>query len=69
MVGGNGGVVTALRRVAALPSLRGAALPTPDWGVMIVDGRKYLREAWWASTFPGIAILLTAAFWAVILLA
>jgi len=37
----------------------GTQPPTPDWGVMIADGRKYLREAWWASTFPGIAILLT----------
>lgn len=37
----------------------GTLPPTPDWGVMIADGRKYLREAWWFSTFPGIAILLT----------
>ena len=26
---------------------------------MVADGRKYLREAWWFSTFPGLAILLT----------
>ena len=37
----------------------GTQPPTPDWGVMIADGRKYVREAWWFSTFPGIAILLT----------
>ena len=37
----------------------GTQPPTPDWGVMIADGSKYLREAWWFSTFPGIAILLT----------
>jgi peptide/nickel transport system permease protein len=37
----------------------GTQPPTPDWGVMVADGRKYLREAWWFSTFPGIAILLT----------
>jgi peptide/nickel transport system permease protein len=36
----------------------GTQPPTPDWGVMIADGRKYLREAWWFSTFPGLAILL-----------
>jgi peptide/nickel transport system permease protein len=36
----------------------GTQPPTPDWGVMISDGRKYLREAWWFSTFPGLAILL-----------
>ena len=33
--------------------------PTPDWGAMIAEGRKYLRDAWWFSTFPGVAILLT----------
>jgi peptide/nickel transport system permease protein len=32
---------------------------TSAFSVMIADGRKYLREAWWFSTFPGIAILLT----------
>ena len=37
----------------------GTQPPDPDWGVMIADGRKYLREAWWFSTFPGVAILLT----------
>ena len=37
----------------------GTQPPTPDWGVMVSDGRKYLREAWWYSTFPGLAILLT----------
>ena len=37
----------------------GTQPPTPDWGVMIAEGRKYIREAWWFSTFPGIAILLT----------
>lgn len=37
----------------------GTQPPTPDWGVMIADGRKYLREAWWFSTVPGLAILVT----------
>ncbi len=37
----------------------GTQPPTPDWGVMVSDGRKYLREAWWYSTFPGLGILLT----------
>ena len=37
----------------------GTLPPDPDWGVMVADGRRYLREAWWFSTFPGIAILLT----------
>ncbi|MHB8619121.1 MAG: ABC transporter permease [Chloroflexota bacterium] len=33
--------------------------PTPSWGGMISDGRDYLDVAWWASTFPGLAIALT----------
>jgi len=37
----------------------GTLPPDPDWGVMVADGRRYLREAWWFSTFPGVAILLT----------
>jgi peptide/nickel transport system permease protein len=37
----------------------GAQPPTPDWGQMVSEGRKYIRDAWWYSTFPGLAILLT----------
>ncbi len=31
----------------------------PSWGQMIALGRDYVNVAWWLSTFPGIAILLT----------
>lgn len=37
----------------------GAQPPTPEWGVMIADGRTALFDAWWISTFPGLAILFT----------
>jgi peptide/nickel transport system permease protein len=37
----------------------GVPPPTPDWGVMIAESRNYLPDAWWYSTFPGLAILLT----------
>ncbi len=37
----------------------GIPAPTPAWGVMVSDGRSYLDKAWWVSTFPGTAILLT----------
>lgn len=30
-----------------------------SWGFMIGAGRDVLRIAWWVSTFPGIAILVT----------
>jgi ABC-type dipeptide/oligopeptide/nickel transport system permease subunit len=31
----------------------------PSWGQMIALGRDYISIAWWLSTFPGLAILLT----------
>lgn len=34
----------------------GAQPPTPEWGVMISEGRNYITQEWWVSTFPGIAI-------------
>jgi peptide/nickel transport system permease protein len=37
----------------------GAQPPTPEWGVMIAEGRNYLSNQWWVSTFPGLAILIT----------
>ena len=37
----------------------GTGLSYPSWGQMIAMGRDYINVAWWLSTFPGIAILLT----------
>jgi peptide/nickel transport system permease protein len=37
----------------------GAQPPTPDWGVMIAQGRSNLTTYWWIATFPGIAISFT----------
>lgn len=37
----------------------GVRPPTPTWGGMVADGRSYLANAWWVSTLPGVAILLT----------
>ena len=39
----------------------GVQPPTPTWGNMLADGRDYLRDAWWIATFPGLAIMITAA--------
>ncbi len=33
--------------------------PTPSWGAIINDGREFLLQAWWVSTFPGLAIVFT----------
>ena len=30
-----------------------------SWGFMIGASRTVMRQAWWMSVFPGIAILLT----------
>ncbi|MBM3224413.1 MAG: ABC transporter permease [Candidatus Tectomicrobia bacterium] len=37
----------------------GTGLSYPSWGQMIALGRDYVNVAWWLSTFPGLAILLT----------
>jgi peptide/nickel transport system permease protein len=38
----------------------GVQPPTATWGNMLADGRDYIRDAWWLSAFPGLAIMLTA---------
>lgn len=35
----------------------GVQPPTASWGSMVADGRSFMLEAWWVSTFPGLAIL------------
>lgn len=35
----------------------GAQPPTPEWGLMVADGRDFLVDQWWVSTLPGFAIL------------
>jgi peptide/nickel transport system permease protein len=34
----------------------GAERPTPEWGLLIADGRRYVTGAWWYPIFPGVAI-------------
>lgn len=53
-------VATAIIFEASLSFLGlGVQPPTATWGVMISDGRGFLPEAWWISTFPGLAIMVT----------
>ncbi|MBJ9678746.1 ABC transporter permease [Burkholderia gladioli] len=40
--------------------------PTPEWGVMLAEGRDVLRVAWWPSVFPGLAITLTVVAFTVL---
>ena len=37
----------------------GASPPTPEWGVMVSEGRNHIQRAWWLSTMPGLAIMVT----------
>jgi peptide/nickel transport system permease protein len=37
----------------------GARPPAPDWGLMVAEGRQYILDQWWLSTFPGLAIFFT----------
>jgi peptide/nickel transport system permease protein len=53
-------VSVAIVSVASLNFLGlGAQPPTPEWGVMLADGRDYMRQYWWLATFPGLAIMVT----------
>ena len=37
----------------------GAQPPTPEWGAMLNQARRFVRVAWWWMTFPGLAIMIT----------
>jgi len=53
-------MASAILDAAALGFLGlGAQPPTPEWGAMLSESRLYIVSgAWWAATFPGIAIIL-----------
>ena len=53
-------MATAIRIEANLSFIGlGVSPPTPTWGNMIRDGVKWLTNAPYLSTFPGLAILIT----------
>lgn len=43
-------------------SFLGLGIQPPDtsWGLMLSDGREYMRAAWWLVMFPGLMIAVTA---------
>jgi peptide/nickel transport system permease protein len=60
IVFGTLGVASAILSGAALSFLGlGVQRPSPEWGVMLADGRGFLRDYWWIATFPGLAIMVT----------
>ena len=36
----------------------GTQPPFPDWGLMVSEGREFILNQWWISTFPGLAIFV-----------
>lgn len=54
-------LATAILDCAALGFLGlGAQPPIPEWGAMLSNSYSFIVSgAWWAATFPGIAILLS----------
>jgi peptide/nickel transport system permease protein len=44
----------------------GVQPPTPEWGVMIADGRDFITTAWWMVAFPGLAIIVTGFFFSLL---
>lgn len=38
----------------------GVRPPTPEWGIMVAEGARYIASGeWWAAAFPGLALMLT----------
>lgn len=37
----------------------GVSPSTPTWGLILNEGRDFVRQAWWISVFPGLAIMIT----------
>ncbi len=52
-----GGIILAEATLSFLGL--GVSPPTPSWGMMVFSGRAVLLDAWWVSTIPGIAIIVT----------
>jgi peptide/nickel transport system permease protein len=38
----------------------GAQPPTPEWGVMLSTGRRFMLDHWWLVTMPGCTILIVS---------
>ena len=54
----------ALLQLATLGFLGyGVQPPTPEWGLLIAEGRNYIATGWWITVMPGLfVIVLVVAF-------
>jgi len=51
-----GGAILAISTLGFLGY--GAPPPTPEWGLLIAEGRNYISTAWWLTTAPGIVVVI-----------
>lgn len=57
---GTVGIAGAILAISGLSFLGlGAQPPSPEWGSMLSQSRIYLTRAWWITTFPGLAIMVS----------
>lgn len=53
---------TMMMEIAGLSFLGfGAQPPTPEWGLMLNEGRQYIQSAPWLMIYPGAAIFIVVA--------
>lgn len=52
-----GGAILAISGLGFLGF--GSPPPTPEWGLLIAEGRQYIAVAWWLTTLPGLVIIVT----------
>jgi len=38
----------------------GVQPPAAEWGIMVSEGQGFIAQAWWMTTFPGLAIVVLA---------
>ncbi|WP_426621519.1 ABC transporter permease [Microbacterium sp. As-52] len=49
---------TAILAISTLGFLGyGAPPPTPEWGLLIAEGRNYVGTAWWLTALPGLVVV------------
>ena len=36
----------------------GAPPPTPEWGLLIAEGRNYVATSWWLTVLPGLVVVV-----------
>ncbi|WP_240745389.1 ABC transporter permease [Microbacterium sp. K35] len=49
---------TAILAISTLGFLGyGAPPPTPEWGLLIAEGRNYIATAWWLTALPGLVVV------------